>query len=792
MTIYKILDSEIEVSTSIENACYINKIFNPYIESAENMMRKWYKKQGDCSSVLRNVDDLQLDIVIHLLDDAFDVISSNGIYTIDKKTLGIRFMNNCFNELEKNINSMITDLELIDFDKESAAEYRRERKANRDRVIGGGFGFSGAVKGMATAGVMNAASGVGHSMLNAAGNAVSGIGASLKKSNCYSEYENIFVEAANDSIWCIKAEIREILRSEKNIQFEFQTIESQEKGNAILQNFIDGNIPRGKGPEMLTVALNSNYHNPKIYETIWINYGDRTGDLVKMASAFGYSLDGFILDYVNDYGSKACEECCPQFMQHKNRIKASVIYEEDIKKTISKIEEFCKDHDVASSKCSTIKTLNDCLEIADKLKRTVEGVLYDTESEANEIRHDIKVFNDILDSKNIFDDDAFERVSSGDYLSQKFKDELSKRFECELALRNPSTVLESLYDLAVKSNANEKTKSIFGILGKCGNIEETKVVFEQICIMQPNEIALAIIDRSIGLFSNKGKGQSGVLFTNLNLRIFSKKLFEKENEIFPLTEIKDIAALGDYNYLIATTSGRNYKFKIHMGEMTIEEQNFLADLIYRCTQLIKHIYIDQRVQLGNILKPESAKCICPKCGGYVEINSRFCCKCGHQMLETDKKISNETTADSNSSNDLSAESFINSESEGIVICPSCGKENDRMKKFCQYCGDALEETNSAMTGDSVETDAKVKLEDKQVKKQDQKKTDSKHLAVTSLIFGIISYLLILTIIPPIITSIMGVVFGFKGFKSKLKKTAVIGIIINISFLILFISIFISA
>lgn len=721
MTIYKILNSEIKVSTSIENSRYINKIFNPYIKSAGDMMRKWYKKQCDCSSVLRNVDNIRGEIVINLLDDAFTVISSNEIYTIDKDTLGFRFMDNCFNVLEKSINSMITDLELIDFDKESAAEYRRERKMSRNRVVGGGFGFSGAVKGMATAGAMNAASGVGHSLFNAAGNAASSVGASLQKSKCYSEYEDIFVEAATDSILCIKAEIREILKCEKNIQFEFQTQESQEKANAILQNFVDGNISHEKGSEMLAVALSLNYYNPRIYETIWINYGDRTGDLIKMASDFGCSLERFISDSVEQYCAKACKECCPQFIHNKNRIKASVIYEEDIKKTISKIEAFCKDHNVAFTKCSAIKTLNDYLEIADKLKRTVEGVLYDTESEANEIRHDIEVFNDILDKKNIFDDDSFECVSYGKYLSQKFKDDLTERFKRELILRNPTDILESLYALTVKENTCEKARSVFSVLDKCGNIEETKVVFEQICIMQPNEIALAILDRSVGLFSNKGKGKSGVLFTNLNLRIFSKQLLAKENETFALTEIKNIAALGGNDYLITTTSGGSYKFEIHMGEMTIEEQNFLADLIYRCTQLIKHIYIDQRIQLGNILNFDGAE-----------------------------------------------------------------KENNGLREDYKCCGDKLNSKTSSTIGNSADSDIKIELDTK--KANEERKNSSKQLAIISLILGIVSYFMILTIIPPIVTSVTGLIFGFKGLKSEFKKTAVGGIIVNLSFIVFFVAI----
>ena len=732
MTIYKILGTEIEVSTGIENARYIEHIFSPYIDPSVDMMKKWYNAQGDCSRVLNNVDDIRIKIIANLLDEAFSILNSNKIYTIDQDTLGARLLSNCFDKLDSVTEDMVDELSDIEGDKQSAIEYRKARKASRSRWVGGGFGVSGAIKGAAKAGAMNAVSGIGHSLFNAAGNVVSSVGASVQKSSLYSRYKDLFAIAAGNSIWCVMKEMRSILKEEKNIPFEFQSTSSQEKGNAIINNFKSGSIPEAREREMLAEALKLNYYNNEIYETIWIYFGDKTGDLVKMASYFDIPLEKYISKFVENYGTKMCEEHCPNFIHSKNRINASVTYEADIKKTISKIEAFCKDHDVAPSKCSTIKTLNDYLEIADKIKRTVEGVLYDTESEANEVKHDIEVFNNILDNKNIFDNDAFEAVSRGAYSSQKFKNELNTRFKCELVLRNPPDILESLYALTVKGNANEKTKSIFGILGKCGNIEETKVVFEQICLMQPQEIALAIIDRSVGLFSNKGKGKSGILFTNLNLRVFSKQLLSKENETFALTEIKDITALGGNDYLLTTTSGGSYKFEIHIGEMTIEEQNFLAELIYRSSQLIKHLYIDQRIQLGKILSPEGVKCICgkyvlksekicsnchrfvdangnftdssicPECGGYVKVNSRFCSKCGHQLIEVDNTVSEETTEEDVPSENISTEHIVNNEPTTIIICASCGKENNGTKKFCKYCGNKLETADSPTTNNSAE------------------------------------------------------------------------------------------
>ncbi len=732
MTIYKILDTEIKVSTGIENAYFIKKVFLPYIQQSKDLFRNWYSSQYSCDRVWENLDAIMHKLTDLVTPKALEILQANGIYTIDYDLLSELFFNNCFDTLEDNAHEMMHKVIEIDGHKEDMADYRRARKAGRGRVVGGGFGFSGAVKGMATAGAMNAASGLAHSAANMVGNIGSSIAASANKSQLYSSYKDRLTEDAGDFVWDVMKEMRAILKKEKNMSFEFQSSESREKGNAIFNNFASGNIPEAREREMLAEALKLNYYNNEIYETIWIYFGDKTGDLVQMASYFDIPLEKYISKFVENYGTKMCEEHCPNFIHSKNRINASVTYEADIKKTISKIEAFCKDHDVAPSKCSTIKTLNDYLEIADKIKRTVEGVLYDTESEANEIKHDIEVFNDILDNKNIFDNDAFEAVSCGAYSSQKFKNELNTRFKCELVLRNPPDILESLYALTVKGNANEKTKSIFGILGKCGNLEETKVVFEQICLMQPQETALAIIDRSVGLFSNKGKGKSGVLFTNLNLRIFSKQLLSEENETFALTEIKDITALGGNDYLLTTTSGGSYKFEIHIGEMTIEEQNFLAELIYRSSQLIKHIYIDQRIQLGKILSPEGVKCICgkyvlksekicsnchrfvdangnftdssicPECGGYVKVNSRFCSKCGHQLIEVDNTVSEETTEEDVPSENISTEHIVNNEPTTIIICASCGKENNGTKKFCKYCGNKLEIADSPTTSNSAE------------------------------------------------------------------------------------------
>ena len=187
--------------------------------------------------------------------------------------------------------------------------------------------------------------------------------------------------------------------------------------------------------------------------------------------------------------------------------------------------------------------------------------------------------------------------------------------------------------------------------------------------------------------------------------------------------------------------------------------------------------------------------ICPKCGGYIKVNSLFCSKCGYQVIGVNNDVSDERTGEAISSDNSPIESITNSESVGIIKCSSCGKENTSTNKFCKYCGGKLRTTTFSTTGNPLKVETKVRLEVEKLekaKKQDERKNNPKHLAIISLILGIISYLSILTIIIPITTSITGIVLGFKGLKSEKKKTAVAGIIINISFLVFFISILIFA
>ena len=91
---------------------------------------------------------------------------------------------NIYAYVNEKVGLLITAQEIferIDSDVDIEEAYRRMRKSSRGRWVGGGFGMSGAIKGAATAGVMNLGMGAIHSAVNGLGNVKTNFKASGSK-----------------------------------------------------------------------------------------------------------------------------------------------------------------------------------------------------------------------------------------------------------------------------------------------------------------------------------------------------------------------------------------------------------------------------------------------------------------------------------------------------------------------------------------------------------------------------------------------------------------------------------
>lgn len=115
---------------------------------------------------------------------ALDFIIRNGLYSYDLSRVR-RFTEEYRRRWAKLFHELKKSYHQIESAADAEIEYRAERKANRGRVIGGGFGLSGAIDGMLTAGAINAATGLLHSAVNGVGNAVTNIDRGVQKQQLF-------------------------------------------------------------------------------------------------------------------------------------------------------------------------------------------------------------------------------------------------------------------------------------------------------------------------------------------------------------------------------------------------------------------------------------------------------------------------------------------------------------------------------------------------------------------------------------------------------------------------------
>ncbi|RHL92893.1 hypothetical protein DWZ94_01035 [Veillonella atypica] len=143
----------------------------------------------------------------------------------------------------------------------SEAERRDFRREARGRIVGGGFGVSGAAQGIITAGAINMATGFAHSMFNSIGNAITKYNMNEQADKIY--YDSSILDELSGKLGKIIDHIGTILW--KNIlKVNYNNDRNIKLSEDIYKNLIDGLIPVDKVPKVL----------PALVYDLWAFYPD--------------------------------------------------------------------------------------------------------------------------------------------------------------------------------------------------------------------------------------------------------------------------------------------------------------------------------------------------------------------------------------------------------------------------------------------------------------------------------------------------------------------------------------
>lgn len=184
MAVYELLGTKVAFSDAEER--YLDLFYRERKTAYEARDRylAWYKQAGSIEYVLDNLMSFEgrtLGEVV--LQPLFQELAQYEIYDIGWDV----YIQKCaqFPNMQQAGQKLQSQYNEIERKRQAEAAYRENRKESRSRWSGGGFGLSGALKGAAEAAALNAVSGLGHSAVNAVGNAGSSVVSSSAKASLY-------------------------------------------------------------------------------------------------------------------------------------------------------------------------------------------------------------------------------------------------------------------------------------------------------------------------------------------------------------------------------------------------------------------------------------------------------------------------------------------------------------------------------------------------------------------------------------------------------------------------------
>ncbi len=711
MTTYDISGNIVTISTEVENERYLVNATDEYIDSVEEDFDSWYSSCGSCYAVVEKIDDIYNDSIVPLVKKGIDILNAQGVYSLDEKTFYDKYVDQSGETiyLFETVNDMQKEVDAVDIRQEEEQMYREARKAGRGRVVGGGFGIGGALKGMVQAGMMNAATGIAHSAVNVVGNIGSGISASSDKAALFKQYREPLKTALMKDLHNIRNAIRIALKKEAGIVCKYVTVSESDKAKAIWNNYRLGRIPVEKKKEQIIEALTLNPYNLKIYLSIWEDYGDENGELRKMATYFCVPLEQQISETAEKYGNDLFTKNCGLYEEAFNKKAAAVQIEDQIKQTLDDLVQYCQSQTISEDNISKIAQCKHLLEEIDIEIRTVRGITYDTRELAENIRKDFDTFYRTLEGKNIFESGAFEYVESAEYLTEEFKSILESVFGTEYGLRTPEKIYDNMEEVMKESLGDAIiSQGWIHIPGYIGSFQNIEPMINNILGNLGEELVLAFFDRS-------SKGKSGVMITNQFLRIYAKGFLSNENAAYPIEQVEKIECQEADTYLVTLYNQNPVSFSMKRGDMAVDEQIAFGNVLNDLVRIVNNLSIESRMQLfrlykhtkicrcGMLLLPDERICpsckwmikengefvetqICPNCNNYIQKGKRFCSICGYQ-IEGDGDPSNVTDAgDAQEEMDEKAVSENPEERNTDMVCPNCHNMVKPGKKFCSKCG----------------------------------------------------------------------------------------------------------
>lgn len=287
--------------------------FGFFADAAEEITKIVYLNKINSYKDLIADNGSIIQIVVNMFfEPTMKFIVDNKIYDFSDKDLFSKF--NQYNSISEDMEELLKPFDEILQANASAQQYRELRKESRGQVIGGGFGFEGAVKGMVAAGAMNAAAGIGHSIFNSIGNALDNASAKDAMKKIFQDESLIrkYVRIASEAVIDISVIVLDLF--EKRNLIASNCVMSDEN-NALFENLKKGRIPKSDIPQIFLGLIQKTPYLCKYYDWGVEYFPEYEETLIEMSRLMCYvpnelssskkiedltAFDKFVFDRVKD------------------------------------------------------------------------------------------------------------------------------------------------------------------------------------------------------------------------------------------------------------------------------------------------------------------------------------------------------------------------------------------------------------------------------------------------------------------------------------------------------------
>lgn len=443
MAVYELLGAKVAFSDAEER--FLDLFYKEQRVTAEVKARyqSWYKQAGSIEYVLNNLMTFEGRTIGEVvLQPLFQELAQYEIYDIGWDA----YIQDCahFPNMQQAGQRLQDQYDEIEHQRQAEAAYRENRKASRSRWSGGGFGLGGALKGAAEAAALNAVSGLGHSAVNAVGNAGSSVVSSGAKASLYrskSTRNNLEHALCQDIHLIFDSHIDLLNQCKKNwITNTFSVSRSE----ALLENA--KNLPE-KRDALLVDAFRLCPWNRELIQYLFVYAEvDRTA-IVSLARRFGIELSTQVEQILANIYTDSARVSEDEAQKARAKIlQVMAEYSVESSATLDALEtdcltRICKDYETASeADCQAMIAAVNGYEAQDKIK---QPFLQKLQSRIESIwsAEDGEVFDNLYRQIDLADAEA--RKNAADLIQSRARTDASKKYIDALQKCSPKKIKQA-------------------------------------------------------------------------------------------------------------------------------------------------------------------------------------------------------------------------------------------------------------------------------------------------------------------------------------------------------------